>query len=118
MARKINSISSGGSSGGMVKKTGTFTVSADCESFTVDTGLSTIHTVIVKSGSQGTANNTVFWTYDDAAGVGFTGYRSQYVGFGADATKASVNGGSFTVNQYSSDYPIVAKNFNWVAYGE
>ena len=96
MASKINSISSGGSSGGMVKKTGVIIVSEDCASYTVDTGLSTVHTVIVKAGSQGSVSNTFFWTYDDAVDMGFTGYRSQY----------------------SSDYPIVAKNFNWVAYGE
>lgn len=118
MASAISGISGGGSSGGMVKKTGVIIVSEDCASYTVDTGLSTVHTVIVKAGSQGSVSNTFFWTYDDAVNMGFTGYRSQYVPNVAYSTKVSVNGGSFTLNQYSNDYPIVAKNFNWVAYGE
>ena len=117
MASKINAISSGGSSGGMVRKTGTFTVSANCESFTVDTGLSAVHTVIVRAASQGTVDNTLFWSHDDAASVDFTGYRTQYVTYHTNTAKLSINGGSFTCEQYSSNYPIVAKNFDWVAYG-
>lgn len=103
---------------GIKKKEGSVTVESECEAFTIDTGLSVVHTIIVQA-SSGSVANTYSWTYDDS-GRGLNGYasRSQYLTSHSTGNKIAVDGGVVTCSQQSSSYPIVAKTFNWVAYGE
>lgn len=114
---KVTGTGSGGSSGGIQKKEGSVTVESQCEAFTIDTGLTTVHTIIVR-GSGGSVSNTYGWVHDDGGrGLNSCQYRTQYLtSDGGD--RITIDGGVVTCSQFSSSYPIVAKTFNWVAYGE
>lgn len=114
---KVVGTGSGGSSGGIQKKEGSVTVKSQCEAFTIDTGLTTVHTIIVR-GSGGSVSNTYGWVYDDGGrSLNSCQYRTQYLtSDGGD--RITIDGGVVTCSQSSSSYPIVAKTFNWVAYGE
>ena len=109
---------SGESSVGVQKKEGSIVIESQCESFTIDTGLATVHTIIVQA-SGGSVSNTYSWMYDNG-GRSLNGhaYRSQYLTSHSTSSKIDINGGIVTCKQDSSSYPIVAKTFNWVAYGE
>lgn len=114
---KVTGTGSGGSSGGIQKKEGSVTVESQCEAFTIDTGLTTVHTIIVR-GSGGSVSNTYGWVYDDGGrSLNSCQYRTQYL-TSDGGNKITIDGGVVTCSQYSSSYPIVAKTFNWVAYGE
>ena len=56
--------------GGVVRKTGSFTIDANSESYTFSTGLSKVHSVMVRGNNSSDVNNTVGWYYDDAQTVG------------------------------------------------
>lgn len=102
---------------GIKKKEGSVTVESQCEAFTIDTGLTTVHTIIVR-GSGGSVSNTYGWVYDDGGrSLNSCQYRTQYL-TSDGGNKITIDGGVVTCSQYSSSYPIVAKTFNWVAYGE
>lgn len=114
---KVVGTGSGGSSGGIQKKEGSVTVESQCEAFTIDTGLTTVHTIIVR-GSGGSVSNTYGWVYDDGGrSLNSCQYRTQYL-TSDGGNKITIDGGVVTCSQQSSSYPIVAKTFNWVAYGE
>lgn len=115
---KVVGTGSGGSSGGIQKKEGSVTVKSQCEAFTIDTGLTTVHTIIVQA-SAGSSANTYSWVYDDG-GRSLNGYasRSSYLTSHSTGNKITVDGGVVTCNQSSTDSPIIPKTFNWVAYGE
>ena len=107
-----------GASGGVVRKTGSFTIDANSESYTFSTGLSKVHSVMVRGNNSSNVNNTFAWYYDDAQTVGLCAYTSKYVTGHTTTPNVSISGGDVTCNQYSSNYPIVNKTFKWVAYGE
>ena len=102
---------------GIKKKEGSVTVESQCEAFTIDTGLTAVHTIIVR-GNGGSVSNTYGWVYDDGGrSLNSCQYRTQYLS-NDGGNKITIDGGVVTCSQQSSSYPIVAKTFNWVAYGE
>ena len=94
------------------KKTGTVEIAGDTGSFTIDTGLSNIDMIIVKKDNPGD-NETYFWagkstlTHICATGVNYISY----------VTPLELTGGKATCRRYSTQYPIKAGTFKWVAYG-
>ena len=94
------------------KKTGTVEIAGDTGSFTIDTGLSNIDMIIVKKDNPGD-NETYFWagkstlTHICATGV-------KYISI---VTPLERTGGKVTCKRYSTQYPIKAGTFKWVAYG-
>lgn len=94
------------------KKSGTVEIAGDTGSFVIDTGLSNIDMIIVKKDNPGD-NETYFWagkstlTHICATGVKYISY----------VTPLELTRGKATCKKYSTQYPIKAGTFKWVAYG-
>lgn len=94
------------------KKSGTVEIAGDTGSFVINTGLSNIDMIIVKKDNPGD-NETYFWagkstlTHICATGVNYISY----------VTPLELTGGKATCRRYSTQYPIKAGTFKWVAYG-
>lgn len=94
------------------KKSGTVEIAGDTGSFVINTGLSNIDMIIVKKDNPGD-NETYFWagkstlTHICATGVNYISY----------VTPLELTGGKATCKRYSTQYPIKAGTFKWVAYG-
>lgn len=105
-----------GSSGGLKVKTGEVVVSGG-ESVTIDTGLTKCHAIMAGGGVN---NNTTYGWYKsiELDTVKLTVYKTAYVSSPSYTDKVDINGGTVTLNQYSSDYPLGSTTIKWVAYGE
>lgn len=94
------------------KKSGTVEIAGDTGSFVIDTGLSKVDTILVKKDNPGD-KETYFWagkseiTCICATGVNYINTVSQI----------DMTGGKVTCKRYSTQYPIKAGTFKWVAYG-
>ena len=94
------------------KKSGTVEIAGDTGSFVIDTGLSKVDTILVKKDNPGD-KETYFWagkseiTCICATGVNYINTVSQI----------DIAGGKVTCKRYSTQYPIKAGTFKWVAYG-
>ena len=94
------------------KKSGTVEIAGDTGSFVIDTGLSKVDTILVKKDNPGD-KETYFWagkseiTCICATGVNYINTVSQI----------DITGGKVTCKRYSTQYPIKAGTFKWVAYG-
>ena len=94
------------------KKSGTVEIAGDTGSFVIDTGLSKVDTIMVKKDNPGD-KETYFWagkseiTCICATGINYINTVSQI----------DIAGGKVTCKRYSTQYPIKAGTFKWVAYG-
>lgn len=94
------------------KKTGAIEIAGDTGSFTIDTGLSNIDMIIVKKDNPGN-NETYFW----AGKSTLTHICATGVNYISIVTPLERTGGKATCKRYSTQYPIKAGTFKWVAYG-
>lgn len=106
---------SGGSSGGLVMKTGTTT------SATIQTGLSNIKAIVIYKNSLSTTGliQGVYITDDDT--LHYT-YCSQYSSYFktcnvSDSTASSVSGGTFTLGTSGTSGLSSNTTYNWIAFG-
>ena len=105
---------SGGSSGGLVMKTGTTT------SVTIETGLSSIKMLVIYTDSF-SSTGFIQGTYVADDGIMHYTYCSSYSSYMkicgvTTSTSCTVNGGTFTLN--ASHSLISGKTYNWIAVGE
>lgn len=105
---------SGGSSGGLVTKTGTTT------SATIETGLSSIKILVIYTDSF-SSTGFIQGTYVADDGVMHYTYCSSYSSYMkicgvTTSTSCTVDGGTFTLN--ASHGLISGKTYNWIAVGE
>ena len=106
---------------GIASASGRVTLDASCENFNIETGLSSVDTVIVvrtavPSGASGT------WGWQNSGAGSMTNCLSYgstiSFQYGHKVSRLTKNDdGSVTVNQYSTSYPILAGTYNWIAYG-
>lgn len=114
---------SGGGNGGLAYKTGSVTVDESCESFMVDTGLTSIDCIIVSRGEEKTDNTsgTWYWSMSPIETRAIYYYISgTYLRYNISAVTSKVidNNGIVTVEQYTSSYPIYPGTYTWVAFGK
>ena len=105
---------SGGSSGGLVMKTGTTT------SATIETGLSSISMFVIYTDSF-SSTGFIQGTYVADDGIMHYTYCSSYSSYMkicgvTTSTSCTVDGGTFTLN--ASHGLISGKTYNWIAVGE
>ena len=105
---------SGGSSGGLVTKTGTTT------SATIETGLSGIKILVIYTDSF-SSTGFIQGTYVADEGIMHYTYCSSYSSYMkicevTTSTSCTVDGGTFTLN--ASHELISGKTYNWIAVGE
>ena len=105
---------SGGSSGGLVMKSGTTT------SVTIETGLSSIKMLVIYTDSF-SSTGFIQGTYVADDGTMHYTYCSSYSSYMkicgvTTSTSCTVNGGTFTLN--ASHGLISGKTYNWIAVGE
>ena len=105
---------SGGSSGGLVMKSGTTT------SATIETGLSSIKILVIYTDSF-SSTGFIQGTYVADEGLMHYTYCSSYSSYMkicgvTTSTSCTVNGGTFTLN--ASHRLINGKTYNWIAVGE
>ena len=105
---------SGGSSGGLVMKSGTTT------SATIETGLSSIKMLVIYTDSF-SSTGFIQGTYVADEGIMHYTYCSSYSSYMkicgvTTSTSCTVNGGTFTLN--ASHGLINGKTYNWIAVGE
>ena len=105
---------SGGSSGGLVMKSGTTT------SATIETGLSSIKMLVIYTDSF-SSTGFIQGTYVADEGLMHYTYCSSYSSYMkicgvTTSTSCTVNGGTFTLN--ASHGLISGKTYNWIAVGE
>lgn len=98
-----------------IQTSGIITVSESVDSAQIITGLNNIETIIVYEKTALSSQRTYGWIKNDAASGCMT-YGS-YLYYFRKGNKVEVDGGLATIKQYSADYPIVAGDYNWVAYG-
>ena len=106
---------SGGSSGGLVMKTGTTT------SVTIETGLSSIKMLVIYTDSF-SSTGFIQGTYVADDGIMHYTYCSSYSSYMkicgvTTSTSCTVDGGTFTLNTPSHGL-INGKTYNWIAVGE
>ena len=106
---------SGGSSGGLVMKSGTTT------SATIETGLSSIKMLVIYTDSF-SSTGFIQGTYVADDGIMHYTYCSSYSSYMkicgvTTSTSCTVNGGTFTLNTPSHGL-INGKTYNWIAVGE
>ena len=106
---------SGGSSGGLVMKSGTTT------SATIETGLSSIKMLVIYTDSF-SSTGFIQGTYVADDGIMHYTYCSSYSSYMkicgvTTSTSCTVNGGTFTLNTPSHEL-INGKTYNWIAVGE
>lgn len=106
---------SGGSSGGLVMKTGTTT------SATIETGLSSIKILVIYTDSF-SSTGFIQGTYVADDGIMHYTYCSSYSSYMkicgiTTSTSCTVDGGTFTLNTPSHEL-ISGKTYNWIAVGE
>lgn len=106
---------SGGSSGGLVTKTGTTT------SATIETGLSSIKMLVIYTDSF-SSTGFIQGTYVADEGIMHYTYCSSYSSYMkicgvTTSTSCTVDGGTFTLNTPSHEL-ISGKTYNWIAVGE
>ena len=106
---------SGGSSGGLVMKTGTTT------SVTIETGLSSIKMLVIYTDSF-SSTGFIQGTYVADDGIMHYTYCSSYSSYMkicgvTTSTSCTVDGGTFTLNTPSHGL-ISGKTYNWIAVGE
>lgn len=107
-------VGSGGSSGGLVMKTGTTT------SATIETGLSSIKMLVIYTDSF-SSTGFIQGTYVTDEGLMHYTYCSSYSSYMkvcgvTTSTSCTVDGGTFTLN--TSHELISGKTYNWIAVGE
>lgn len=100
---------------GFKKKTGTVTISADTSSLVIDTGLSTVETVVVLKKNISNVNSTVSWV--KCTDFNLVCYKSQYTSGVVATSNISVEGGTVTCNKYSN-YPVISGDYYWEVYGK
>ena len=94
------------------KKTGTVEIAGDTGSFVIDTGLRKIDMIIVKKDNPGD-KETYFWAgKSEITCICATGVNYIYT-----VSQIDITGGKVTCKRYSTQYPIKAGTFKWVAYG-
>lgn len=94
------------------KKSGTVEIAGDTGSFVIDTGLSKVDTIMVKKDNPGD-KETYFWAgKSDITCICATG-----VNYINTVSQIDITGGKVTCRRYSTQYPIKAGTFKWVAYG-
>ena len=104
---------------GLQRKSGTLEISETAESFVIDTGLTTVHTIIVSKASVSSDTaQTFFWAHDDSVSVSLTGYQSTVLSGCIRSNGTEISGGKVTCTRRSSSYPVLSGNYTWVAYGE
>ena len=107
-------VGSGGSSGGLVMKSGTTT------SATIETGLSSIKMLVIYTDSF-SSTGFIQGTYVADEGLMHYTYCSSYSSYMkvcgvTTSTSCTVDGGTFTLN--ASHGLISGKTYNWIAVGE
>lgn len=109
----------GAGSGGLVVRTGSVTVAAPTDTVTIETGLSSITSVMARATNYTDQSNTYGWH----AGSSMSG--TQYLIKGvvtannfATVSNVTISGGTITLSQYDSAYPIIAGTIAWEVYGE
>ena len=117
-----NTGGSGGSSTGMVMKSGSVSLDATSESLIIETGLSSVNCIMIYHEQPTNTSSTYGWDMSFDANIGKVLYRSygQYLSYnyGVNSTNGvTASGGTVTASQYSSSYPVISGDFNWVAYG-
>lgn len=95
------------------KKTGTVEIAGDTGSFTIDTGLTTIDSIVVYKTPEN--ESTFFWVYSEA--VKARAYKDTSNQLFSVTSSLNDNAGKITCSRHSSMYPIKAGTFKWVAYG-
>lgn len=94
------------------KKSGTIEIAGDTGSFAIDTGLSKVDTILIKKDNPGD-KETYFWAgKSDITCICATGIN--YIN---TVSSIDIAGGKVTCKRYSTQYPIKAGTFKWVAYG-
>ena len=116
----VNSLVAGYGSGGVLKASGTITVDASAASVEIDTGLTSIDSMmVVRSEMPSEESGTWGWMTSAA------GYMTNYFSYGSSVSwrygvnipYLSKSGGIATIKQYSASSPILPGTYKWVAYG-
>lgn len=109
--------------GGMVSKSGTVNISESTNEFVINTGLSSIESIIVLNKSTtATGNRTHYWAYSPIGDnccyyTKLNTYSASWY-FVSSSGKLTINeGGTVTVMQYSSSNPIILGDYSWYAFG-
>lgn len=100
---------------GLQRKSGTVELTEDAAEIVIDTGLTNVETIVVKTASQG-VSMTYIWMLSET--LNLTIYRTQYLSSVSTSAYATLEGGVATCKQYSDSYPLKAGTYYWEAYGE
>ncbi|MGN0252302.1 MAG: hypothetical protein ACI4EH_13210 [Oliverpabstia sp.] len=95
------------------KKSGTVEIAGDTGSFTIDTGLTTIDSIVVYKTPEN--ESTFFWVYSEA--VKARAYKDTSNQLFSVTSSLNDSTGKITCSRHSSMYPIKAGTYKWVAYG-